>query len=97
MIAPALAQAQAVTGVIPQCKAAWNSLGSAGQLKNSEVLVKTDCAIMHKEGWLEGPGVANPAICAPAWNALVAAKVAANARELVTRNCPVLYKQGWLK
>ncbi|MEQ9548491.1 MAG: hypothetical protein RIM23_02560 [Coleofasciculus sp. G3-WIS-01] len=87
---------------VPGCEEAWNSISSASKISNLENLVKTDCAVMYRNGWRlpQGSntgGTTNTTICAPAWNGLGEAGKLNDAKFIVTHNCPVLYRKGWVK
>jgi len=72
------------------CEVALHLVKSSGTLSNLGVLVKTDCAVMYKKGWLQpsSGGVRNLALCKPAWNSLRSADQLANARYMVANKCP---------
>ena len=84
---------------IPGCGKAWSAITQAKQIGALDTLVKTDCAVMHRNKWrlpVDG-GVSNPSVCAPAWNNLKKANQLGNVEVIVSHNCPVLYKKGWVK
>ncbi|HAC64089.1 MAG TPA: hypothetical protein DCF68_11255 [Cyanothece sp. UBA12306] len=84
---------------VPGCRDAWNSISEVNQISSLETLIKTDCAILHRQGFRlpKDGGTYDPDICAPAWNQLIQAKKGESVKFLVTHNCPVFYRKGWEK
>lgn len=68
-------------------------------LVSAEKLVKLDCPIMYREGWLpdpQGRGTQNVVDgCPDAWNNLVKLNATRHVKFLVQNDCPVIYRQGW--
>ena len=74
---------------IPGCENAWNSINAVGRINALAVLIRNDCAVLHRKGWRLGGGNARQDVCTPAWNALVKAGQVTNVEFMVTHNCPV--------
>ena len=82
---------------IPGCENAWNSINAVGRINALAVLIRNDCAVLHRKGWRLGGGNARQDVCTPAWNALVKAGQVTNVKFMVTHNCPVFYRKGWVQ
>ena len=64
-----------------------------GRINALAVLIRNDCAVLHRKGWRLGGGNARQDVCTPAWNALVKAGQVTNVEFMVTHNCPVFLSQ----
>lgn len=94
-----LSATSAVAWEVPGCRLAWDDLAAQNALENVAVLIKKDCPVMYRKGWLlsrsEGKEGTEVPGCRGAWNALVTKHALSNAKTLVTHNCPVIYRRGW--
>lgn len=66
---------------------------------SAEKLVKLDCPIMYRQGWLpdtQGRGKQDVVTgCPDAWNNLVKIKATDHVKFLVQKDCPIIYREGW--
>ncbi|MEG4888888.1 hypothetical protein QUA82_19125 [Microcoleus sp. F8-D3] len=73
-------------------------IAQTAAIKSAENLVKLDCPIMYREGWLpdpQGRGKQMVAGCPDAWNNLVQLKATNHVKFLVQNDCPIIYREGW--
>lgn len=92
------ATTQAAAWEVPGCRTAWNALGERQALTHMATLIRNDCPVMYRKGWLVGPEKAAAGEvpgCRKAWDGLRAQKAAEQGQFLVTHNCPVIYRYGW--
>lgn len=92
------ATGQASAWEVPGCRDAWNTLGERQALLYMATLIRKDCPVMYRNGWLVGPEKAAASEvpgCRNAWEGLRSQQAAEQGQFLVTHNCPVIYRKGW--
>lgn len=72
------------------CVTAWKELENSSQIDNLKSLIKNDCSVMYRKGWLQGKGTASPSACEGPWNSLARSGKLDSAKTVVMLNCPML-------